>query len=245
MQTSVITDAYNEIVTWRKNLFLVPYGRIGRDFVDQITAHINDWNSGADCQHISLKAAFLLLSVGLQKPSPKFKTKEHKDLLSKRLIQWKDGEINKLLRESRIIQSRMGKLKFSDLPDKSKVFAKLVLEGQINAALRFLSKSTSGGVLPLTDEVMAQLQIKHPNPQPAKLGSLLFGPIEDEFPESVYSGINGEKVRQAALRTKGSGGPCGVDANGLRRMLACKAFKQSSTKLCEAIATMTKILCTQ
>ena len=120
-----------------------------------------------------------------------------------------------------------------------------MLEGQINSALRFLSESTSGGVLPLTDEVMAQLQLKHPNPQPAKSGSLLFGPIDDEFPESVYSGINGEMVRQAALRTKGSGGPCGVDANGFRRMLACKSFKQSSTKLCEAIATMAKTLCTQ
>ena len=52
-------------------------------------------------------------------------------------------------------------------------------------------------------------------------------------------------VRQAALRAKGSGGPCGVDANGLRRMLACKSFKQSSTKVCGAIATMAKTLCTQ
>lgn len=52
-------------------------------------------------------------------------------------------------------------------------------------------------------------------------------------------------VRQAALRTKGAGGPSGVDANGFRRILACKSFKQSSTRLCEAIATMTKTLCTQ
>lgn len=149
----------------------------------------------------------MLLAVGLQKPGPKSKAKEHQELLSKRLVQWKDGEINKLLREGRIIQSRIGKLRSTDPPDKSKVFTKLVLEGQINSALRFLSESTSGGVLPLTDEVMAQLQQKHPNPQPAKLGSLLFGPIDDEFPESVYSGINGETVRQAALRTKGSGVP--------------------------------------
>ena len=92
---------------------------------------------------------------------------------------------------------------------------------------------------------MTQLQLKHPNPQPAKSGSLLFGPFDDEFPESVYSGINGEMVRQAALRTKGSGGPCGVDANGFRWMLACKSFKQSSTKLCEAIVSMAKTLCTQ
>lgn len=149
----------------------------------------------------------MLLAVGLQKPGPKSKAKEHQELLSKRLVQWKCGEINKLLREGGIIQSRIGKLRSTDPPDRSKVFTKLVLEDQINSALRFLSESTSGGVLPLTDEVIAQLQQKHPNPQPAKLGSLLFGPIDDEFPESVYSGINGETVRQAALRTKGCGVP--------------------------------------
>ena len=52
-------------------------------------------------------------------------------------------------------------------------------------------------------------------------------------------------VRQAALRTKGSGGPSVVDANGFKRMFACKSFKQSSSRLCEAIATMTKTLCPQ
>ncbi|CAB3979869.1 Retrovirus-related Pol poly from transposon opus [Paramuricea clavata] len=92
---------------------------------------------------------------------------------------------------------------------------------------------------------MTQLKQKHPEPQPAKLGSVLFGPLNDEIPESIYSQINGEMVRQAALRTKGSGGPSGVDANGFRRMLACKSFKQSSTRLCEAIARMTNTLCTQ
>ncbi|CAB3999685.1 Hypothetical predicted protein [Paramuricea clavata] len=136
-----------------------------------------------------------------------------------------------------------GKFKGSNHPDK--VFAKLVLEGQINSALRFLSETSNGCVLTLTDDVMTQLKQKHPEPQPAKLGSVLFGPLNDEIPESVYSEINVEMVRQAALRTKGSGDPSGVDANGFRRMLACKSFKQSSTRLCEAIARMTKTLCTQ
>ena len=111
--------------------------------------------------------------------------------------------------------------------------------------MRFLSETTSGGVLALTDEFISQLQQKHPNPQSAKLGSLLLGPIDNQYPEPVYTGINGEMVRQAALRTKGAGGPSGVDANGFRRILACKSFKQSSTRLCEAIATMTRTLCTQ
>ncbi|CAB4027742.1 Hypothetical predicted protein, partial [Paramuricea clavata] len=207
--------------------------------------HINDWNSGSENQHVSLQDVFVLLAVGLQKPNPKYKAKDHQNALSKRLALWKDGDINKLLREGRIIQSRIGKFKGSNHPDKAKVFAKLVLEGQINSALRFLSETTDGGVLTLTDDVMTQLKQKHPEPQLAKLGSVLFGPLNDEIPESIYSQINGEMVRQAALRTKGSGGPSGVDANGFRSMLACKSFKQSSTRLCEAIARMTKTLCTQ
>ena len=52
-------------------------------------------------------------------------------------------------------------------------------------------------------------------------------------------------VRDAALITKGSGGPSGVDANGFRRILTCKSFKRSGTELCEAIASMTKRLCTE
>lgn len=92
---------------------------------------------------------------------------------------------------------------------------------------------------------MSQLKQKHPDPQSAKLGSLLFGPIDDHYPESVYTQVNGEMVRQAALRTKGARGPSGVDANGFRRIFASKSFKQSSTRLCEAIAIMTRTLCTQ
>ena len=52
-------------------------------------------------------------------------------------------------------------------------------------------------------------------------------------------------VREAALRTKGSGGPSGVDANGFKRILASKSFKRSSINLCESIATLTRRLCTE
>ena len=52
-------------------------------------------------------------------------------------------------------------------------------------------------------------------------------------------------IRDAALRTKGSGGPSSVDANGFRRILASKSFKKSGTELCASIATMTRRLCTE
>ena len=90
---------------------------------------------------------------------------------------------------------------------------------------------------------MTQLKEKHPEAQEARLGSLLFGPVED-IPDSVFLEIDGEMVRDAALRTKGSGGPSGVDANGFRRLLACKSFKKSGTDLCNAVVVMARKLCT-
>ena len=43
-----------------------------------------------------------------------------------------------------------------------------------------------------------------------------------------------KRAWSSVKRTKGAGGPSGVDANGFRRILACKSFKQSSTRLWEA-----------
>ena len=40
-----------------KNVFLVQYGKIGRDFIDQVKSYINDWNNSSDNRHVSLKAA--------------------------------------------------------------------------------------------------------------------------------------------------------------------------------------------
>ena len=50
---------------------------------------------------------------------------------------------------------------------------------------------------------MNQLKEKHPLVQEAQLGSLLFGPVLD-IPDVVYQKIDGEMVKEAALRTKGS-----------------------------------------
>ena len=63
--------------------------------------------------------------------------------------------------------------------------------------------------------------------------------------ESVYSEITGKMIREAALRTKGARGPSGVDANGFKRLLACKYFKKSSANLSDAMAATTRRLCTE
>ena len=74
---------------------------------------------------------------------------------------WKNGDIDQLIREGRVIQQRIGRSRKIEPPNKAKIFAKLVMEGQIKAALRVLSDNDSKGLLPLSDDVMEQLQEKH------------------------------------------------------------------------------------
>ena len=145
--TVTIDDAYNEVTTWRKNTFLVLYGKISRDFIDQLTKHIDNWNNRSPMQHFALKATIVLLTVVQQKPGQRSKAKEHQECLEKRLILWRNGEIGSLLREGRMIKRRLSKSNKSDPPNKARIFAKLVMEGQVNSAVRYLSEDDSGGVL--------------------------------------------------------------------------------------------------
>ena len=163
-----------------------------------MTEHINDRNNGSKMQPIALKAAIVLLAVALQKPSQKLKAKDHQECLAKRVVLCKEGEIDKLLCEGRMIQKRLSNSRRVDPPNAARVFANHVMSGQINWALHYLSENNGGGVLPLSDDVMAQLREKHPSRQEARLGSLLFGPVED-VPDSIYQQINGEMVRNAVL----------------------------------------------
>ena len=244
VETAWIDNAYNEISRWRKNTFLVPYGKTGKEFIDKLSDHINDWNNGVEGSHVSLKSAIVLMAVGLQKPHMKSKSKDHQECLAKRLTFWKEGKIDTLMREGRMIQRKLSNSKKDQTPNKAKVFANLVMRGEIHSAIRYLCEDNGGGILPLNDDVMSQLKEKHPDAQEAHLGSLLFGPIED-IPDVIFQEIDGEMVRETALKTKGSGGPSGVDANGFKRLLASKSFKRSGTNLCNAIATMTRKLCTE
>ena len=84
-----------------------------------------------------------------------------------------------------MIQRRLQRAKRHDPPNKAKIFAELVIEGRINSALRFLKGDDGGDVLPFTDDVMTQLHDKNPAAKEAKLGSLLFGPVEN-IPDILY-----------------------------------------------------------
>ena len=48
----------------------------------------------------------------------------------------------------------------------SKTFSHFVKNGNINRALKLLSENPTSGVLTLSDEVLEQIKIKHPDAKP-------------------------------------------------------------------------------
>ena len=84
----------------------------------------------------------------LQKPSARSKSKEHLECLIRRLELGKKGDINKILREVRYIQGKcVPSKKARTSEDTSRILSKLMMEGKISAALKFLDAESSSGVL--------------------------------------------------------------------------------------------------
>ena len=84
------------------------------------------------------------------------------------------------------------------------------MAGQINSALRYLTENDGGGVLPLSDDVMAQLIEKtkvHRRPVSDLCFSGQSKMSQTQFTKIKLYGNCTEIVRNAALRIKGFGGP--------------------------------------
>ena len=88
-------------------------------------------------------------SLLLQKHSRNSKAKDCTDSLRKWLKLWKKGNLDGLVREVGLIQS---KLIYQNSPTSIELMAKklnnFMLSGKINAALRLLSDTESAGIIP-------------------------------------------------------------------------------------------------
>ena len=72
-----INKFYDETVKFKKNLFLVPTGKSGKDFVVLLNEWLTHYVSGNTFQGLAMKVFMTLPNLLLQKPSAKSKTKEH------------------------------------------------------------------------------------------------------------------------------------------------------------------------
>ena len=100
-----IDDCYQEIVTWRRHLFKVPSGKQGQAlaFVNERAKLFGSFGDATSMEVIALKAAMVLPSLILQKPSRSSKAKDHVLCIQQRLQLWLDGKIDELLNEVRAL----------------------------------------------------------------------------------------------------------------------------------------------
>ena len=68
-------------------------------------------------------------------------------------------------------------------------------------------------ILPLTDETLQLLNLKHPDAKDTSQQGLLQVPIQKMHP-IVYADIDEELIKKAAIGTKGGSAPSGLDADG-------------------------------
>ena len=80
-------------------MFLVPYGRVGRDFVHELAKlFLSYGEAGAlEGSGIAIKAAMLMCALVLQKPHSQSSSHDLSNCLQRRLSLWNQGDIDALL----------------------------------------------------------------------------------------------------------------------------------------------------
>ena len=251
-----INAAYAEVTHWRRNVFLVPSGEAGKEFVLELARLFRTYAESSALESIAWTAAMVLPTLLLQKPHGQSKAKDHVLCLGRRMQLWKNGNINELVIEGRVIQEHLESGGSAKRQDESVLrgFTRLMLLGNVRGALRVLSTSTRTGVLSLNETIVDSdgsqktvrdvLMDKHPAPGPVVRDALLHvdHDLSANAHEVLFERITGDLIRRCALRTEGSAGPSGVDAAGWRRM--CTAFHAASTSLCNGTAAVARRLCT-
>ena len=236
----VIDNTYDEVVQWNSNLFKVPSGKAGRDFLDEMVKTINLFNCGSNLASVAITMSMIMPPLLLQKPAKSSKAKDHRMYLEKRLKLWTEGKISELVREGKVIQKRlsMNKKKRTDF---QQIFVRLMLQGKVSAALRWIGTNRSTR-MEVDEEVFQTLHQKHPAAASLSDNGKIKGPLQ-KVEDVLYESIDGKAIHLAAKRTQGSAGPTGMNSEGWARILCTKQLKSKPDELCDAIATFARKLC--
>ena len=240
---NTIESIYGEITQWRRNLFKLPKGNLGKQFVDNKTSLLNQW--AATNKEEVLMLLMIMPNLLLQRTSKKCKARENKDHLRRRLEMWDQEKFTELMEEGKCIQSRLSAPQNRQSDEELvKMFRSQMLRGNVNAALRLLNKTNNKGILPINNETIKQLHEKHPQGEPLHQEMLLSGPKQNVHPV-IFDDINGDLVIKIAMKMKGAAGPSCFDSDDWKTILVSCQFGSSSSDLCDAIARVAKVLCTE
>ena len=246
-----VTACYKSMVHWKKLFFPIPRGSDGDHFVKELARLLRLYADKSSCERIAMTTAMIFPPLMLMRLSKKSKPKDDRACLKRRLELWERGEIRQLSEEAEALQRR---LSTNTPPPKkeptAKRFGNLMRNGKIKDAKRLLNSNTNSSKPLKTSDVLTGKTVmdilleKHPEGAPLHPNAI--SPAEQHhhnFHPIIFDTIDGTLIRSIALRAIGSAGPSGLDARNWRRI--CTSFSHHSNDLCEAIAAVSRRLCTE
>ena len=221
--------------------------KVGYNFIETLNRTLNSLienNENTFTMHAAMIFPHLLLC----------KTKSEIDgslskTIARRLKQWQDGDLDGLYNEGKALQMRLLKGSRRKTETEAQQFNKLMSTGKISSAIAKLTE-TSKGVLSL-DEIVKGKTVEQTlieNQPPSKpIDENYITPVSNEtipFHPSIFDQTNGQHIKKAAMRTHGSHGPFGLEANEWRRRILTH-FGQQSVEISKTIAKIAKKLATE
>ena len=236
-------ERWKKIVGLPPQRYNAPNGKVGRLFVKEVAEELQGvtkrrWNS---------ERFIVFQAVILQRSGEVKKSQDIRRRIETRLRDWKLGKFDMLVQDTvRTSISLIQKLTRGETEAQQvKTFTRMVLQGKIRQAVRFVTERGLGGALKAEDVVANKdgtettveevLKSKHPEAVEPGVGVLEEYP---EVPELVTLDVTADTVAKVAAKLSGAAGPGGVDAIGLQQWLL--KYGVSSTLLREAVAEFTR-----
>ena len=244
---SVWCQHWSIIIQHRGLLYSLPGGTVGKHYVELLNEELKLLCNGV----YPAERVLVFSAIVLQRDRSVCKGSDIRRLLNRRLSLWRDGSFDVLLQEAECCDKALRNSYSSNTTRTTdhlvKVFTKLMLQGNIRAAVRWITERAGGGVLRASDtthvnqtvmSVMDALKLKHPESQIPPESAL---PCCDSLPYFEDSEITAAHVRTVACRLQGGAGPGGCDSKHWKDVLL--RFGSASGHLRETIAGFCRSLC--
>ena len=232
--------------------YSLPSGSVGRQYIDLLNQELQYFVSGL----YTAERVIVFGSLMLQRDRLVRKGCDIRRLLERRLSMWCDQQFDVLLQEAIRCDQSLRNTHRSSAKNKTdhviRVFTKLMLEGNVRAAVRWVTERAGGGLLQPTDSVeynhpqlgvisktvLDVLRLKHPDPSIPPASIL---PSFDNLPYLEDVEVTGAHIQSVACHLQGGAGPGGCDASHWRDVLL--RFGSSSARLRDTVAAVCRRLC--
>lgn len=241
-------NRWARVVKLSRKQYDLPSGCVGREFVDELTTEVANLTQGT----YTSERLLVFCSVILQRDFSVRKAIDIRRLLKRRLTLWKQSSFDLLLQEAercdRVLQSpRNSSNKQHDEEHLIKIFTKLLLQGKVRDAVKWVTGGHSGGVLEphqlftvdgTSKTVLEVLQSKHPASTIPNLSQTFQMPTE--LPLLADIEITSSHIERVARRLRGGAGPSGTDSTKWQDFLL--NYGSHSEHLRDAVASLTRRL---